>query len=132
MASTKKRITGLPPFACFQRLTTFGAAINRNRNRFGDTPLIQISRKAEPVLTHVSAAAWEMVHCPGTSQGKDAVMEDQIAYHEERAEREMSLGLSAQSIPAARAHLELSSMHREKVRALGTGKPGSKPPLIMD
>ena len=58
-------------------------------------------------------------------------MTDQIEYHEQRAARELSLGLTAQSVAAARAHLQLSSMHREQMRALGENLGLSKPPLIM-
>jgi hypothetical protein len=58
-------------------------------------------------------------------------MSEQMKYHEDRAARELSLGLTAQSIPAARAHFQLSSMHRERMRALGAGVGASKPPLIM-
>lgn len=58
-------------------------------------------------------------------------MNDQIKYHEDRAAREMAFGLTAQSIPAARAHLQLSSLHRERVRALGGGSGVSEPPQLM-
>ena len=58
-------------------------------------------------------------------------MDDQIKYHEDRAACELSLGLTAKSIPAARAHLQLSWMHREQLRALGADVGTSKPPLIM-
>jgi hypothetical protein len=58
-------------------------------------------------------------------------MVEHIKYHADRAAREMSLGLTAKSIAAARAHLQLSSMHREQVRALGAGSGIAKPPLIM-
>jgi hypothetical protein len=58
-------------------------------------------------------------------------MSEHIQYHENRAEREMSLGLTATSIAAARAHLQLSSMHREQVRALSAQVGVSKPPMIM-
>ncbi len=58
-------------------------------------------------------------------------MIEQIEYHQERAARELSLGLTASSVQAARAHLQLSSMHREQLRALGADAGTSKPPLIM-
>ena len=58
-------------------------------------------------------------------------MVEHIKYHEDRAARELSLGLTAQCIAAARAHLQLSSMHREQVRALGADVRMAKPPLIM-
>lgn len=59
-------------------------------------------------------------------------MIDSLEYHEARAARELSLGLTAKCIPAARAHLQLSSMHRERSRELSGGSRTSKPPLVMD
>ena len=50
-------------------------------------------------------------------------MIEHVEYHEQRAARELSLGLTAQSMAAARAHLQLSSMHRERMRALGGDSP---------
>jgi hypothetical protein len=58
-------------------------------------------------------------------------MEEHIQYHEGRAARELSLGLSASCAAAAKAHLQLSSMHREQVRLLTVDDGMSKPPLIM-
>ena len=58
-------------------------------------------------------------------------MIENVKYHEDRAAREMSLGLTATSIPAARAHLQLSSMHRERIRALAGHSGTSKPPMVM-
>jgi hypothetical protein len=58
-------------------------------------------------------------------------MEQQLEYHEARAAHELSLGLTAKSIPAARAHLQLSSMHRERMRAIAGALGTSKPPLVM-
>ena len=58
-------------------------------------------------------------------------MSEHIEYHEDRAARELALGLTAKCIAAARAHLQLSSMHREQVRSLGARSGMSKPPLIM-
>ena len=55
--------------------------------------------------------------------------EDQIAYHSKRAMKELDLGLMARSIPAARAHMQLSSLHLQRAREL-SGKPG-QPPLRM-
>jgi hypothetical protein len=40
---------------------------------------------------------------------------DEATHHGERALRELHLGLTAQSIPVARAHLGLSSLHMKKV-----------------
>ena len=57
--------------------------------------------------------------------------EDLIAYHSKRAMRELDLGLTAASTPAARAHLQLSSLHMDKLRQL-TREPGLvRPPLVM-
>ena len=58
-------------------------------------------------------------------------MDDHLEYHEARAAHEMSLGLTATSIPAARAHLQLSSMHRERIRAIAGACATSKPPQVM-
>ncbi len=58
-------------------------------------------------------------------------MEDQIRYHQDRAERELAIGLTAQSIPAARAHLQLASLHRDRAKALGGGWPMAKPSQVM-
>ena len=58
-------------------------------------------------------------------------MNDQAEYHEHRAAHELSLGLTAKSIQAARAHLQLSSMHRERLRALAGHSGMTKPPLVM-
>lgn len=45
-------------------------------------------------------------------------IEDQIQYHARRAARELDQGLGALSSAAARAHLELSSLHLARVRDL--------------
>jgi hypothetical protein len=58
-------------------------------------------------------------------------MEDQIRYHEDRAEREMAIGLSSQLIPAARAHLLLSTLHSNKARALRGASRLPRPPQLM-
>ena len=58
-------------------------------------------------------------------------MNDQLEYHEARAAHEMSLGLTAKSIAAARAHLQLSSMHRERIRGIAGAGATSKPPQVM-
>ena len=57
-------------------------------------------------------------------------MDQEISYHEERALRELNQGFTASSPAAARAHLQLSSLHRERVHAL-SGRGVSKPPMIM-
>lgn len=43
---------------------------------------------------------------------------DALTYHSERAIREFDLGRAAEPGPAARAHLELASLHRQRVREL--------------
>ena len=58
--------------------------------------------------------------------------QDAIIYHAQRATRELDLGLIAGSLPAARAHLKLSSLHFERVRQLqGRGAPTRRPPCIL-
>ena len=57
-------------------------------------------------------------------------LDDQIQYHEQRAMRELDQGLVAASVPAARAHLELSSLHLAKARDLQGGS-GIKPSQMM-
>ncbi len=56
---------------------------------------------------------------------------DDVGYHTQRAVRELDLGLTAQSISASRAHLQLSSLHFQKARSLQGGQPASKPPFVM-
>ncbi len=58
-------------------------------------------------------------------------MTDHVKYHQDRATHEMALGLTAASIAAARAHLQLASLHRERVLALAGRLTTSKPPLVM-
>ena len=43
---------------------------------------------------------------------------DAIAYHAQRAAREHDLGVAAGATPAAQAHFQLASLHRERARAL--------------
>ena len=43
---------------------------------------------------------------------------DALSYHSERATRELDLGLVANSTAVARAHLQLASMHLQRVREL--------------
>jgi hypothetical protein len=56
---------------------------------------------------------------------------DQIDYHSDRAMRELDAGLTAKSMPAARAHLQLSSLHMERVRELGGDTARMKPPYAV-
>jgi len=57
--------------------------------------------------------------------------DDQIQYHTERAMRELDQGLTAGSEAAARAHLQLSSLHMQRARALGGGGIRAPAPFIM-
>jgi hypothetical protein len=59
-------------------------------------------------------------------------MTDDIAYHRDRASRELNLGLASRSLPAARAHLRLSSLHFQKLRDLeGQPQQVSRPPFVL-
>lgn len=49
-------------------------------------------------------------------------MDEEIDYHRQRALRELDLGLVAGSSAAARAHLELSSLHMRRMLVL-KGEP---------
>ena len=65
-------------------------------------------------------------------KGKSMRPEDLIEYHSTRAEKEMGLGLIAQGIPAARAHLQLASLHMQRARELGDQTVShERPALIM-
>ena len=44
---------------------------------------------------------------------------DRAEFHRQRAEHELDVGLIASSPAAARAHLELSSLHHRRARELG-------------
>lgn len=44
-----------------------------------------------------------------------------IDYHSDRATRELDLGRAAKTPAAARAHLELASLHMARVRELSLG-----------
>jgi hypothetical protein len=55
---------------------------------------------------------------------------DELSYHQQRAAAELNLGLSSGSIPVARAHLRLSSLHFQKAREIG-GATGSERPLFQ-
>lgn len=57
--------------------------------------------------------------------------QNDIDYHSERAMWELDRGLISQSIRAARAHLELSSLHFERARALSGAVVSDRPPLSM-
>ena len=55
--------------------------------------------------------------------------QDTIHYHTDRARTELDMGLLSQSVAASRAHLQLASLHMQRLREL-TGEPG-KSPLTM-
>lgn len=59
-----------------------------------------------------------------------AMKRDALNYHSQRATRELDLGLLAHSPPAQRAHLQLASMHLQRVREL-SGRRGT-PIAIVD
>jgi len=52
--------------------------------------------------------------------------QDALTYHSQRATRELDLGLTADLNSVARAHLQLASMHMQRVRELN----GDMPPPI--
>jgi len=59
-------------------------------------------------------------------------MTNDIAYHRDRASRELNIGLSSGSLPAARAHLRLSSLHFQRVRDLEGQQPqAERPPFVL-
>ena len=61
-----------------------------------------------------------------STAGVGMTKQDDLSYHSERATRELDLGLTAETLSAARAHLKLASMHMERVREL-TGTTLSPP-----
>ena len=58
-------------------------------------------------------------------------IEEQIEYHSQRAMRELDQGLVASCVAAARAHLQLSSLHMSRMRDLRGSSVGQRPPLVM-
>lgn len=59
-------------------------------------------------------------------------MTDDIAYHRDRAARELNIGLASASLSAARAHLKLSSLHFERLRDLeGQDRSRERPPFVL-
>ncbi|MCW3798305.1 hypothetical protein OMW55_10875 [Sphingomonas sp. BN140010] len=58
-------------------------------------------------------------------------MTDDIAYHRNRASRELNLGLACGSLAAARAHLRLSSLHFQKARDLESPRQAERPPFVL-
>jgi hypothetical protein len=49
--------------------------------------------------------------------------QDEIEFHSERAEAELDLALSANSVQAARAHFGLSVLHVDKMQSLAEAEP---------
>jgi hypothetical protein len=59
-------------------------------------------------------------------------MTNDIAYHRDRATRELNIGLASASLSAARAHLKLSSLHFQRLRDLeGQQAPQERPPFVL-
>lgn len=54
-----------------------------------------------------------------------------VGYHSNRALRELDLGLTASCFAAARAHLELSSLHMRRAREASAGREVLRPLLEM-
>jgi hypothetical protein len=48
-------------------------------------------------------------------------LEDELHYHNRRAEAELGFAREAASVPAARAHLALAQLHRERLTMLSSG-----------
>ncbi|MDT9597358.1 hypothetical protein [Sphingosinicella rhizophila] len=57
---------------------------------------------------------------------------DDLAYHSDRARHELHLGLVSKCMRAARAHLQLSSLHMKKVLDLQTEERKARPLCIVD
>ena len=66
---------------------------------------------------------------PAVGVTGEIVKLDDIQYHQARAARELDMGLSTSCLNAARAHLQLSSLHMQRARELGA--TDGKPPLQM-
>lgn len=58
--------------------------------------------------------------------------QEDVAYHSERASRELHLGLTAPSMSIARSHLRLSSLHMKKVLDLRGPGRSPRPLCIID
>lgn len=57
---------------------------------------------------------------------------EDIAYHRDRARHELDIGLTSESLAAARAHLKLSSLHWQRLKELeGSQRQKDQPPLVM-
>jgi hypothetical protein len=51
----------------------------------------------------------------------EMTLQDELIYHNRRAEAELGFARKAASVPAARAHLALAQLHRERLSALASG-----------
>jgi hypothetical protein len=60
------------------------------------------------------------------------MIEEDLSYHSERALRELHLGLTAPLISVARSHLQLSSLHMEKVLEMRSPHARVRPLCIVD
>jgi hypothetical protein len=58
-------------------------------------------------------------------------MEELIEYHSTRAREELDLGLIAQGMAAARSHLQLASLHMQRVRELSGSRVSTGVPALM-
>ena len=76
---------------------------------------------------NVGGRVWPDLPSVGVTGG--IVDSDDIRYHQARAARELDMGLSTSCLNAARAHLQLSSLHTQRARELGATE--GKPPLQM-
>lgn len=54
-----------------------------------------------------------------------------LEYHRERAARELDIGLVAETMTAARAHLKLAALHMSRVKELASSHADAKAPLSM-
>ena len=91
--------------------------------------LIQIKAILHRALMFVNPGLLSILYNSGTvfTAGETGVSrQDALSYHSQRATHELDLGLSAGSASAARAHLELASMHLQRLREL-TEKPAPIP-----
>ncbi|HLL59254.1 MAG TPA: hypothetical protein VK391_05115 [Allosphingosinicella sp.] len=52
--------------------------------------------------------------------------QEEIEFHSERAEAELDLALSANSVQAARAHFGLSVLHVDKMQSLAGAEPSAE------
>ncbi len=56
-------------------------------------------------------------------------VQDIIDYHSMRAKRELDLGFTADGTAAARSHLQLASLHMQRLRELSS-EPRSREPML--